>query len=131
MEFKKRNAMDSTAFYLRHPAWTAFLGRKSCVPTYPLIPIDTEESASVKDSLDRFPLAERVEQEARNVGPKPKTFRAEIESAEGVYLRNDSLRYADRRFSARRVEYYTVRRNEDVPRQIDALYKIGRVEIQL
>lgn len=65
------------------------------------------------------------------MGSKPKTFCAEIESAEGFYLRNDSLRSADRRFSARRVEYYTVRRNEDVPRQIDALYKTGRAEIQL
>lgn len=106
--------LDGIAHSLRRPVWTAFLGRKSCVPTYPLIPDDTEEYASIKDALDGYPLAERADKET-------KAFRAEIESVEGAYLRNDSLRTGDRHFTVRCVEYYSVRRkDEDVSLQIDA-----------
>ena len=95
--------LDSVSFALRHPKWAAFLGRKSCVPTYPLIPVETDEFDSIKEALDNWPFAERTDTERRS-------FRAEIEEPEGQFTRGDSLLSTDRHFSGRRVEYYAVRR---------------------
>ena len=95
--------LDRIVYAMHHPKWTAFLGRKSCVPTYPLLPLDTNEYSSVKDALNRHPLADRAA-----LGSKNDVVRAEIESAQGLFDRNDELRAAGRHFASRKVEYYNV-----------------------
>lgn len=111
---RDNSLLDRITHGLRHPVWTAFLGRKSCVPTRPLIPVDTEEFASVEEALNSYPLAERVD-------PDQISFRVEIEDPAGDHLRNDSLRTADRHFARRQVKYYTVRRRKkDVSLTVEA-----------
>ena len=105
--------LDSVEYSLRHPKWVAYLGRKSCVPTYPLIPVVTDEFDSMEQAINDLPFAERTE-------PERLSFRAEIEDPAGIYTRGDSLVSVDRHFSIRRVNYHTVRRREDVSLQIDA-----------
>lgn len=99
--------LDKIASSLRHPVWAAYLGRKCCVPTRPLIATDTDEYDSIETALDTVPLAERADPEVVN-------FRAEIEDPQGEYVRNDCLCTTERRFTTRRVRYYTVgRKNEN------------------
>lgn len=99
---------------LRHPKWAAFLGRKSCVPTYPLLPVDTDEYSSILDAVKNYPFAERTD-------PDRKQFRVEIEDPNGIYVRNDSLRGIGRHFAVRKVEYHIIRRDAaNVPIQVDA-----------
>ena len=98
--------LDEIVCAFRHPVWTAFLGRKNCVPTCPLIPCDTNEFASIEKAIEAFPLTERAD-------PKRLRFRAEIDDPEGEFVRNDSLRSTERRFAMRRVRYHTVGRREE------------------
>ena len=105
--------LEHVSYALRHPKWVAYLGRKSCVPTYPLIPYVTDEFDSITDALDNLPYAERTD-------PERNSFRAEIEDPAGQYTRGDSLNSVDRHFSGRRVAYHAVRRREDVSLEIDA-----------
>lgn len=48
------DALERCAAALRDPVWAPFLGRKSCVPSLPLIPDITEEYDSVKDALEKY-----------------------------------------------------------------------------
>ena len=100
-------------YALKHPKWAAYLGRKSCVPTRPLIPCVTDEFDSISEALESWPLAERAD-------PERLSFRAEIEDHTGQFTRGDSLISTDRHFSGRRVAYLAVRRREDVSLEIDA-----------
>lgn len=68
---------------LRQPVWTTYLGRKSCPPTRPLLPILTDVYASLEEAVRTFnwnhPCVER-----------PSDYvRAEIEDACGLKERSD------------------------------------------
>ena len=105
--------LENISYAFRHPKWAAYLGRKSCIPTHPLIPIETDEFDSLEEAVDNWPFAERTD-------PERRSFRAEIEDPKGQFMRSDSLTLINRNFFIRRVIYHTVRRGEDVSLQTDA-----------
>lgn len=92
---------------MKRPKWAAFLGRKSCVPTYPLIPVETDEFDSMEDAVNACPFAERVD-------PEMRSFRVEIEDSTGRFTRGDRLTATGRHFSGRRVIYSVARSKQDV-----------------
>lgn len=98
--------LDEIANAMKHPKWPAYLGRKCCVPTYPLLPVVTDEYSSMTEAIENWPLAERAD-------PDMDSFRAEIDDPHGKYGRNDNLCSRGRHFSVRRVEYHIVRRKAE------------------
>lgn len=98
--------LDEIAHALRHPKWTPYLGRKCCVPTRPLLEEDSTTYASVEDAIRRHPVAARFDH--------PNTaLRAEIETPNGEYSRNDHLVDArERRFTVRNVRMMSIQKEE-------------------
>lgn len=62
------------------PHWTIYLGRKSCVPSFPVIGVISSEYSSLLDALSQYPLCER----------HSKVIVAEFENFDsGEYARSD------------------------------------------
>lgn len=113
--------LDAIAHALRHPVWPLFLGRKSCVPTNPLIPEDTDAYASIQDALEHFFFAEYRNQTQNKSAKESCNLRVEMESSDGQFTRPDSITGIDRLFGARNVQYYTViKEADDVSLKTDA-----------
>lgn len=89
---------------LRHPKWAPYLGRKSCVPSVPLLPVWVE--------------AESVDEAVRRCAfdPDSRLLPVEIEMLPGDELRQDE-RMLKRMDKIRRADL-----NEYVPRRIRASY---------
>ena len=81
---------------LSDPKWCMYLGRKTCVPSRPILECAEPEYADLMDALRRCPPADRA------VFPMP--FETEVQTdALSDLTRADSLVRADRGFARRRV----------------------------
>lgn len=93
--------LDQIAAALRHPVWVPYLGRKSCVPTVPILELDTDTYASVEETFEKHPLAQRSEGAER--------IYAQIECPDGVLSRRDVLEKAgERRFAFRTLRPFVI-----------------------
>ncbi len=85
---------------LQHPVWTPYLGRRSCVPTQPLLPVLCDEYSSLEDALERFDWQERP------IRTPVKKRRYEVEDAQGAWIRSDQpIDASHGRYAWRRVRY--------------------------
>ena len=95
---------------LRSPQWSIYLGRKSCVPSRPVLAEESEAYASLEDAVGRYPAADRA--------VKPMTCELERENDTlSSYLRPDRPVSADRGFALRRVWRGVLKENADVSEQ--------------
>ena len=98
--------LDEVAAALATPVWTPYLGRKSCVPSAPVLIGLTEEYEDAEAALRSIPFDdgdERID----------AVVRMEIECSDGYISRKDSLADASlRTFSARQVRYSKTDRGE-------------------
>jgi len=82
---------------LLHPQWTAYLGRKCCVPSRPILECLTNEYMSLEDAARRYPLTIRKDSSNSEV-------LIELESADSTgYWRFDVPARENRNFLRRRV----------------------------
>ena len=85
---------------LKKPKWPIYLGRKSCIPTQPILEILTQEYSSLKEALKTIPWNKFTSKD--NV---PEILRCVIEDENGNLLRKDAIRinpariYGTRRIS--------------------------------
>lgn len=92
---------------LRAPRWCIYLGRKSCVPSRPVLAQEGVNYVSLEEALRRYPTAERADE----------VMEYEIErenmSLSG-YLRPDRRRAADREYALRQVWRGAIKEAADV-----------------
>ena len=92
---------------LRAPCWTLYLGRKSCVPSCPVLIGVSAEYASLEDAVRRYPAAERA--------VYPMVYEIEREApALASHVRPDRRLAADRSFALRRVWRGAIREEDHV-----------------
>lgn len=76
-----KNLLFHLSDAMKHPVWTMYLGRKSCIPSVPIQGIVTEEYTDVRDALQKYPLTERhdrdilIEYESQDFGEMVKVDR--------------------------------------------------------
>ena len=81
---------------LKHPKWCLYLGRKSCIPSRPVLQEHTPCYADVMDALLRYPAAERAQY--------PMLYECEREQQLTSLTRPDSRPgTSNRQFTLRRV----------------------------
>lgn len=89
---------------LKDPKWPIYLGRKSCIPTVPVLGTITEEFTSLRQALEAIPW--------NKITPKdeaPKELRCVIEDKEGILIRKDAIRVnLARIYDTRRVSEYMI-----------------------
>lgn len=77
------NRLNACFEALRHPAWVPYLGRKSCPPSRPLLPVLTDAYASLEEAVRNFvwdnPCVDRLS----------AYVRAEVEDTHGPKERSD------------------------------------------
>ena len=93
---------------LQAPAWCLYLGRKTCVPSRPVLECAEPEYFDLTDALHRYPAAERA------VWPMP--FETELQDASLSSLTHaDYLHAANRDFTRRRVWRGLIKEDGHVP----------------
>lgn len=98
----KQATLEKLAQALKAPKWPIYLGRKSCVPTRPVLDCLTDRYRSVEDALCRIPVARRPNERRQRI-----TMLAEFDAADGteqhgaVCIRNDRIAPGLRRFQKR------------------------------
>ncbi len=86
---------------LRKPKWEMYLGRKSCVPSVPILGIYTEKYASLLEAMERYRLTPRhdkliiVEMESENGEGTERADERKI---------SEKMEYETRRVSVRAIE---------------------------
>lgn len=102
----ERELLDRLADALRSPCWCLYLGRKSCVPSRPVLEKLTDEYESIADALHRYPAPARAH--------FPMTIEVEEEcpSASSV-MRTDVRLNGERSFARRRVWRDTIQEVQD------------------
>ena len=100
--------LERLATALEAPRWQLFLGRKSCVPSRPVLEAVSADFASLDEALRCYPAAERA--------TLPMLCEVERESDElSSYLRPDRIADGKRSFVLRRVWRGTVKEDANVP----------------
>jgi CRISPR system Cascade subunit CasD len=82
---------------LLNPVWPVYLGRKSCVPTAPVLIKVTYDFESLDDVMQHYPFAE-----PRAAYESEPSRLYEVDDAENGYLRNDIVSDAPGRIYGRR-----------------------------
>ena len=92
---------------LRHPVWCVYLGRKSCVPSRPVLEAATNQYADLMDAVLHYPAADRAQY--------PMQYECEQEQLHLATLhRQDGKPEADsRQFARRRVWRGVIARREN------------------
>lgn len=88
-----RNLLERLEKHLRFPKWPLYLGRKSCVPSRPILDRLTNEYSDLKSALEREPWAA-----PRLKSRQPTILEAWIECPDGKHERQDSMRLNQLRF---------------------------------
>ena len=97
---------------LRDPKWPVFLGRKSCVPSRPVLERVTEEYTSVLDAIFRYPA---VSENGERRSPAGLRYECEEEWGDSsLYTRADQLLSGERDFALRTV-YSGIVPEEETP----------------
>ena len=92
---------------LSNPVWPVYLGRKSCVPSRPVLMETTLEYSSLQDAVKRYPLSER--------SIKPVEYELEVgNDSLSSFSRTDQRISIDRGFTSRHVWRGTVRGDDNV-----------------
>ena len=95
---------------LRSPRWCLYLGRKSCVPSRPVLAEESDAYASLEEAVRRYPAADRAAEHM--------DYELEREDpALSSYLRPDRLAAAGRHFALRRVWRGVLKEDSDVSEQ--------------
>ena len=98
------DTLEKCAQALQNPVWSPYLGRKSCVPTLPVFLQITDDYATVEDAVREYPPVTRHDE----------VILAQLWDGSGEYQRNDEpVSFDERRFSARRVRYLSIRTKEE------------------
>ena len=92
--------LHTIADALRAPRWPVFLGRKSCIPTRPVLECLTEEYRSIKEALTQHPWSCQS-MELLGEPPEPQLF-CTIDDPDGPTERTDRIRINPARNYARR-----------------------------
>ncbi len=88
---------------LKAPQWPIYLGRKSCVPSRPVLDKVTTEYENLLDALRRYPAADRAQETLY--------YECEVPQDTGVsYHRADALLPGERAFALRQVYRGAIRR---------------------
>jgi len=94
---------------LTKPHWPLYLGRKSCVPSRPILERLTKEYQNIEDALQKEPWL--IPLSPKNAKTPPPKLTGWIECSEGEYERQDALRLNQLRFydyrRCRRIEIDT------------------------
>lgn len=99
-----RELLEELSGALMSPKWTVYLGRKSCVPSVPVVGTVTEEYVNLWDAMQRYPLAERHKD----------IIMVEAESVNEGYVRQDMRRSTDKlQYATRRVTIKTIKLQEN------------------
>lgn len=102
----KQELLDACMNALQAPAWIPYLGRKSCVPAMPLLPIMTDTYSSLQEAVEQYRWRVPVRSPSW-------PMRAEIEHADGEHERSDHPVNASRYiFGKRRVRSIAVEGGE-------------------
>lgn len=89
---------------LQHPKWCLYLGRKSCVPSRPVLIGVTEEYESISEALQKYPIQTR--QRGRNTKKSQSCrYESEISNAGDATISRSDVVLSDgyRQFTRRRV----------------------------
>lgn len=86
---------------LESPRWPIYLGRKSCVPTRPVLDCMTTAYKDIRDALTRHPWQAR-EGEPPAMKERPRRLRCVVESLAGTKMRPDAMRVNPARMYAER-----------------------------
>lgn len=81
-----REVLEMCKAALEKPRWPIFLGRKSCVPSRPVLVELTDRYSGLREALARYPWICR-----RRDDPVPAKLRCVIEDPEGGYVRPDRI----------------------------------------
>ena len=93
---------------LRRPVWTPSLGRRSCPPMQPLLPVLSDEYASLEEAAVHFCWQRPKVREAA------AGMRYEIEDAQGLWTRSDQpIDASHDQYAIRRVRYETAREGKE------------------
>lgn len=86
----QRQTLEECVSALNNPVWPVFLGRKSCVPSRPVLEKLTEEFSSVIEALSRYPVREKPNKKAHE-DTRKKVYLCEIEDTNGTILKRDEI----------------------------------------
>lgn len=99
--------LEACTYALRHPVWVPCLGRRSCPPMLPLLPILCDTYDSLEDAVRHFFWEDLPVRSANDV------MGCQIEDTQGEISRSDQPVDASyNRYAIRRVRYEAVRREE-------------------
>ncbi|MFU0833392.1 MAG: Type I-E CRISPR-associated protein Cas5/CasD [Oscillospiraceae bacterium] len=107
---------------LKKPKWPIYLGRKSCVPTRPVLDKITYEYTTLEEALQKLPRAKRSGEKQENASVLIETDIDidEKQNQNGTqYLRTDGIAPGQRNFLCRRVirKPITIKEANHVPEQ--------------
>lgn len=89
---------------LKNPKWPIYLGRKSCIPTQPVLEILSHEYSSLKEALKTIPWNKLTSKD-----DVPEILRCVIEDEKGNLLRKDAIRINPARiYGTRRISEYWI-----------------------
>ena len=92
---------------LQNPVWPIYLGRKSCIPSRPILVENTTEYDSLRDALLHYPASERC--------VLPMVYELEMkDDSLSSYNRSDHKISVDRDFISRQVWHGMIRRDDYV-----------------
>lgn len=97
-------------YALQHPKWCLYLGRKSCVPSRPVLIGVTEEYTDIAQALQTYPIQTKRRDQSGNTKQNCR-YESEIPNTEDSTLSRSDVVLADgyRRFARRRVWRGTVK----------------------
>lgn len=92
---------------LRHPVWCVYLGRKSCVPSRPVLEAATNQYADLMDAVLHYPAADRAQY--------PMQYECEREQPNlaTLHRQDGKPEEGSRRFARRRVWRGVISRREN------------------
>lgn len=108
-----RTLLEGIQHALQTPVWPIFLGRKACVPSYPVWLPDGVQQGAVREVLIRWP---RIAPPQRTDQGRPVRLVLEHESEGAVRMDQPVAPFAERRFGPRFIRTEMV----DVPDTVDA-----------
>jgi hypothetical protein len=87
---------------LKNPECPYFLGRKSCVPTAPVLVELTEQYSSIMETIENYPYGETTKYLRKKKGKKaPRRIRYVIDDTTGDKFQTDKIKTGSRMYEPR------------------------------